>query len=48
MQKVVPCLWFDNEADEAIEFYISVFNSAPHSKNDSRVVSVDRTPRTSR
>jgi predicted 3-demethylubiquinone-9 3-methyltransferase (glyoxalase superfamily) len=44
MQKVVPTLWFDKEADEAIEFYISVFNSAPHSKNDSRVVSVERYP----
>ena len=44
MQKLVPSLWFDKEADEAIEFYISVFNSAPHSKNDSRVVSVERYP----
>ncbi len=44
MQKLVPCLWFDKEADEAIDFYLSVFNSAPHSKNDSRIVSVERYP----
>ena len=24
MQKVVPCLWFDKEADEAIDFYLRV------------------------
>ena len=44
MQKIVPCLWFDKETDEAIEFYISVFNSAPHSTNDSRIVSIERYP----
>ncbi len=44
MQKLVPCLWFDKEADAAIEFYISIFNSAPHSKGDSRIVSVERYP----
>ncbi|OPX65314.1 MULTISPECIES: VOC family protein [unclassified Methanoregula] len=25
MQKVVPFLWFDNQAEEAAEFYCSVF-----------------------
>jgi predicted 3-demethylubiquinone-9 3-methyltransferase (glyoxalase superfamily) len=44
MQKLVPCLWFDREAEEAIEFYISVFNAAPHSKNDSKVLSIERYP----
>lgn len=44
MQKLVPSLWFDKEADEAIESYFSVFNSAPHSKNDSKVVSIERYP----
>ncbi|MCI0597758.1 VOC family protein [Candidatus Parcubacteria bacterium] len=29
MQKIVPHLWFDKEAKEAAEFYVSVF---PHSK----------------
>ena len=35
MQKIVPCLWFDNNAEEAIEYYISIFN-------DSRIESVSR------
>jgi len=25
MQKIVPCLWFDTEAEEAAKFYVSVF-----------------------
>ena len=28
MQKIVPCLWFDNQAEEAINFYVSTFNNA--------------------
>lgn len=29
MQKITPCLWFDTEAEEAADFYVSVF---PNSK----------------
>lgn len=29
MQKIIPCLWFDKEAEEAINFYCSLF---PNSK----------------
>jgi predicted 3-demethylubiquinone-9 3-methyltransferase (glyoxalase superfamily) len=25
MQKITPCLWFDNQAEEAAKFYVSVF-----------------------
>lgn len=35
MQKIVPFLWFDNQAEEAAEFYTSVFK-------DSRIVDVQR------
>jgi predicted 3-demethylubiquinone-9 3-methyltransferase (glyoxalase superfamily) len=27
MQKISPCLWFDNNAEEAVDFYISVFKN---------------------
>ena len=27
-QKIVPCLWFDNNAEEAIKFYTSVFKQS--------------------
>jgi predicted 3-demethylubiquinone-9 3-methyltransferase (glyoxalase superfamily) len=34
-QKIVPCLWFDDQAEEAIEFYLSIFD-------DSRILEVVR------
>jgi predicted 3-demethylubiquinone-9 3-methyltransferase (glyoxalase superfamily) len=27
-QKITPCLWFDSEAEQAAEFYVSVFKNA--------------------
>lgn len=36
-QKIVPCLWFDTEAEEAVEFYTSLFGN-------SKVNSVTRYP----
>jgi|UPI0004B296EB predicted 3-demethylubiquinone-9 3-methyltransferase (glyoxalase superfamily) len=28
MQKISPCLWFRNEAEEAVDFYVSIFPNA--------------------
>ena len=28
MQKITPCLWFDTEAEEAAEYYVSLFGDA--------------------
>ena len=28
MQKITPCLWFDNQAEEAANFYISIFKNS--------------------
>lgn len=28
MQRITPCLWFDNQAEEAVKFYISVFKNS--------------------
>jgi predicted 3-demethylubiquinone-9 3-methyltransferase (glyoxalase superfamily) len=36
-QKISPCLWFDTEAEEAANFYVSVFDNA-------RIISVARYP----
>jgi predicted 3-demethylubiquinone-9 3-methyltransferase (glyoxalase superfamily) len=36
-QKIIPNLWFDTEAEEAADFYLSVFKN-------SRIVSVTRYP----
>jgi predicted 3-demethylubiquinone-9 3-methyltransferase (glyoxalase superfamily) len=35
MQRITPCLWFDTEAEDAADFYVSVFKN-------SQVVSVSR------
>lgn len=28
MQKLTPCLWFDNQAEEAANFYVSIFKNS--------------------
>lgn len=28
MQKITPCLWFDDQAEEAAKFYVSIFKSS--------------------
>ena len=35
MQKITPFLWFDSQAEEAMNFYVSIFK-------DSRILSVSR------
>ena len=30
MQKITPFLWFNNQAEEAMKFYISVFKNSKH------------------
>jgi predicted 3-demethylubiquinone-9 3-methyltransferase (glyoxalase superfamily) len=37
VDKISPCLWFDGVAEEAAQFYVSIFP-------DSRIDSVDRAP----
>jgi predicted 3-demethylubiquinone-9 3-methyltransferase (glyoxalase superfamily) len=36
IQKIVPCLWFDGQAEEAARFYVSIFET------DSRVLRMSR------
>jgi predicted 3-demethylubiquinone-9 3-methyltransferase (glyoxalase superfamily) len=40
--KIIPFLWFDRETEEAINFYVSVFNGSPHRRGDSGVLSITR------
>lgn len=35
MQKLMPCLWFDTRAEEAAEFYASIFE-------DAKIITVSR------
>lgn len=41
MQKITPFLWFDKNAEEAMEFYVSVFKGYG---KDAQVVSIHRYP----
>lgn len=44
MQKITPCLWFDKNAEEAMNFYVSVFSASPVKKADSKIVLIKRYP----
>jgi predicted 3-demethylubiquinone-9 3-methyltransferase (glyoxalase superfamily) len=41
MQKIIPCLWFDSETEEAANFYVSVFKN---SKITSKIPYLVETP----
>lgn len=41
-QKIVPSLWFDRDTEEAITHYIETFNTSPHKREESRIVSIQR------
>ena len=42
LQSIVPSLWFDRETEEAVNFYIAVFNGSPHARRASRIISLTR------
>src|SRR5687768_17065863 len=44
MQKVKIYLWFEKDAEAAMEFYVSVFNGSLLKKEESRVLSLNRYP----
>lgn len=43
-QKITPCLWFDEEAEQAMNYYVEVFNGSPSRKNESKILSIMRYP----
>ena len=42
MNKIVPCLWFDTQCEEAMNYYVDTFNEAPYKKEESRIISITR------
>lgn len=46
MQKITPFFWFDNQAEEAMNHYVSTFSAAPGSngKKSSKIISIKRYP----
>ncbi len=41
-QKITPFLWFDNNCEEAINYYVDTFNHAPYSQKNSKVNFIQR------
>ena len=44
MQKITPFLWFDKNAEEAMNFYVDVFSGNTAKKSPSKIVSIMRYP----
>ncbi len=42
MNKIVPSLWFDTQAEEAMNYYVETFNNAPNRRQESRIISITR------
>lgn len=42
MKKIIPFLWFDTQAEEAMNYYVDTFNGAPHKREESRIVDITR------
>lgn len=42
MQKITPCLWFNDNCEEAINYYIQTFNQAPNPSPQSKIISIQR------
>lgn len=42
IQKIVPCLWFDRECEDAMNFYVSAFSGISGGKNESGIISIQR------
>jgi predicted 3-demethylubiquinone-9 3-methyltransferase (glyoxalase superfamily) len=44
MQKITPFLWYDKDAEEAMNFYVNMFNSNPAKKADAKIKTIKRYP----
>lgn len=44
MQKITPSFWFDKNAEEAMNFYVDIFNSSPNKKAESKIVAIKQYP----
>jgi len=43
MQKLTPFLWFDNNAEEAVNFYVSVFSNKPVTSKAGKKTKIGKT-----
>jgi predicted 3-demethylubiquinone-9 3-methyltransferase (glyoxalase superfamily) len=40
--QITPCLWFDNQAEEAANFYVSIFKNAKSQTGPSKIETISR------
>ncbi len=43
-QKITTFMWFDRSAEEAMNFYVSVFNGNPNKKQESKITKIKKYP----
>jgi len=43
-QKITTFLWFDKSTEEAMNYYVSLFNGNPNKKIDSKIIDIKRYP----
>ncbi len=41
-QKITTFLWFEKDCEAAVNYYVKVFNEAPHSRKNSRINFIQR------
>lgn len=41
-QKITPFLWFNKNCEEAVKYYVAVFNGSPYSKHNSKINFIQR------
>lgn len=44
MQKITTFLWFDNNCEEAINFYVNLFSNSPYKKAESKIITLKKYP----
>ena len=42
MKQITPFLWFDTQAEEAMNYYVDTFNGSPYKKQESRILGITR------
>lgn len=42
MKKITPCLWFEKNCEEAINYYVNTFEGSPHKSGNSKIISIAR------
>ncbi len=43
-QKITPFLWFDRNCEEAINYYVQIFNGNPQKTSESKILSIKKYP----